>query len=84
MDQRLGKEYTEITRTVVVMEDLTDEMIDAYVASGESMGKAGAYAIQETGDRFIKRIEGSFTNVVGLPMETLTQVLGHRDRDAKQ
>jgi len=82
VDQRAGKEYTEVTRTVVVMEDLTDEMIDAYVASGESMGKAGAYAIQETGDRFVKRLEGSFSNVVGLPMETLAKVLSQRDRDA--
>ena len=82
VDQPAGKEYTEITRTVIVMEDLTDEMIGAYVASGESTGKAGAYAIQEKGDRFVKRLDGSFSNVVGLPMETLARMLSERDRDA--
>lgn len=82
VDQPAGKEYTTVTRTVIEMEDLTDEMIDAYVASGESMGKAGAYAIQEKGDRFVKRLDGSFSNVVGLPMEALAELLCLRDRDA--
>jgi septum formation protein len=58
--------------------------IRAYVASGEALGKAGAYALQETGDRFVERIEGSFTNVVGLPMELLERMLkaaGHDPKD---
>ena len=49
--------------------------IDDYIATGECFGKAGAYAIQETGDRFVDRIEGSFDNVVGFPSELFTRFL---------
>jgi septum formation protein len=61
--------------TGVRMRRMTEAEIDAYVASGEGLGKAGAYAIQETGDRFVERLEGSLTNVVGLPMELLERML---------
>ncbi len=61
--------------TTVTMRPLTPAEIDAYVASGECDGKAGAYAIQETGDRFVLRVDGSWTNVVGLPMETVVSML---------
>jgi septum formation protein len=68
-------ERTGADETVVVMKRVTDEAIDAYVATGEPMGKAGAYAVQEEGDRFIERMEGSYTNVVGLPMELVARML---------
>ena len=65
---------------------MSAEEIDAYVATGECFGKAGAYAIQETGDRFIERMEGSFHNVVGFPtelflclMETLSRSVRNED-----
>jgi septum formation protein len=61
--------------TAVQLGPMSDAEIRDYVASGEAMGKAGAYALQETGDRFVERIEGSFTNVVGLPMELLERML---------
>lgn len=61
--------------TYVTMRELSDEEIDQYVASGEWRGKAGAYAIQETADRFVTSLEGSFSNVVGLPMELVTRLL---------
>jgi len=61
--------------TRVTMRRLSPEEIDAYVASGESMGKAGAYAIQETGDRFVTGIDGPRDNVVGLPVETVRRLL---------
>ena len=48
---------------------LSPEEIAAYVASGEPMDKAGAYAIQGFASRYITRIEGSYTNVVGLPID---------------
>jgi septum formation protein len=57
------------------MRQMTPVEIEAYVASGEAMGKAGAYALQETGDRFVESLEGSATNVVGLPMELLERML---------
>ena len=61
--------------TYITMRRLSDEEIDAYVASGEWRDKAGAYAIQETADAFVDHIEGSFSNVVGLPMERLAELL---------
>lgn len=61
--------------TSVTMRPLTDAEIEAYVASGESYDKAGAYAIQETGDRFVVSVDGSFTNVVGLPLELVGTML---------
>ena len=56
------------------MRHLSDEEIGRYVASGEWRDKAGAYAVQETGDAFIDHIDGSYSNVVGLPMELLAQL----------
>ena len=61
--------------TYVTMRKAHDKEIEEYVRSGEWQGKAGAYAIQETGDRFVQKVEGSFTNVVGMPMELLRRML---------
>ena len=58
------------------MRRLSADEIDGYIASGEWRDKAGAYAIQETGDAFVEKIEGSLTNVIGLPMELLERLLG--------
>jgi len=62
--------------TRVIMRDVPPEVLEDYLASGDWRGKAGAYGIQDSGDRFVARIEGSFTNVVGLPMELLAAMLG--------
>jgi septum formation protein len=61
--------------TLVSMKPLRSEEIEAYLDSGEWEGKAGAYGIQDIGDAFVERIEGSFSNVVGLPLELLAQML---------
>ena len=61
--------------TFVTMRPMSDEEIDEYLASGEWIGKAGAYAIQETADRFVDRIEGSWSNVVGLPIERVGRMI---------
>jgi septum formation protein len=61
--------------THVTMRAMTPDEIDGYIASGEWEGKAGAYAIQETADRFVDKVEGSFTNVVGLPIELVRAML---------
>jgi septum formation protein len=66
------------------MRRMTPQEISAYVASGEAMGKAGAYAIQETGDRYVKQMVGSLTNVVGLPMELLERLLKTAGYDPKE
>jgi len=68
--RRVASEITQVT-----MRPISQVEIEAYVDSGEAMGKAGAYAIQETGDRFVERIDGSFSNVVGLPLELLQRLL---------
>ena len=59
----------DCARTRVWFTPLTREEIAKYVASGEPMDKAGAYAIQGLASKFVERIEGSYTNVVGLPIE---------------
>jgi septum formation protein len=69
------------------MRRMTAEEIDAYVSSGEALGKAGAYALQETGDRYVEQMDGSPTNVVGLPMELLERMLkaaGYDPRDLRE
>jgi septum formation protein len=75
LDTATGPRVAEAVTTAVTMRPMTDEQIAAYVASGEADGKAGAYAIQETGDRYVERLEGSFDNVVGLPTERLGEIL---------
>ena len=69
IDLESGRELLASDATTVTMRPMTEAEIEAYVDSGEAMGKAGAYALQETGDRFVKNIEGSMSNVVGLPLE---------------
>ena len=61
--------------TYVTMRPLSAEDVGGYIDSQEWVGKAGAYAIQETADRFVDRIEGSFTNIVGLPIELVGALL---------
>lgn len=61
--------------THVHMCRLSRSELEKYLDSREWEGKAGAYGIQDRGDKFVERIEGSFTNVVGLPVELLSQML---------
>ena len=58
----------QVASTAVEFKALTPGEIEWYVATGEPMGKAGAYAIQGRASRFVSRIEGSYSNVVGLPV----------------
>ena len=70
---------TAVARTRVTFVDLDDGEIDAYVATGEPMDKAGAYGVQGIASRFVKRIDGSYTNVVGLPLTVVEQLLKELD-----
>jgi len=72
-----GQLHTACVETRVTMRSLSSDEIDDYVATGESRGKAGAYAIQEHGDRFVERLEGPYDNVVGLPMDAVRALLRH-------
>ena len=57
------------------MRPLRDSEIHAYLATGEHRGRAGAYAIQETGDRFVTALHGSWDAVVGLDVATVQRLL---------
>lgn len=70
-----GRVYTEVERTTVSFANLTAEDIASYIASGEPLDKAGGYAIQGLASRFVLRIEGSYSNVVGLPVAAVLHLL---------
>jgi septum formation protein len=74
-----GQEVSEVVTTRVWFAPMTDEEIDWYVRTGEPRGKAGAYAIQGLGARFIERIDGSWSNVVGLPIHAVHRMLAPFD-----
>lgn len=60
----------------VKIADLSDEEIAWYVATGEPLDKAGSYAIQDLGALFVERVEGNYTNVVGLPLPLTYRLFG--------
>ncbi|RYU57594.1 septum formation inhibitor Maf [Methylolobus aquaticus] len=62
------RHWLALSESNVAFRDLTDGEIEAYWASGEPVDKAGAYAIQGRGSLFIRRLEGSFSGVMGLPL----------------
>ncbi len=73
----ISKEKTEIAAetTSVSMREISNEEIAAYIAIGEPMDKAGAYAIQGYAARWIPRIEGCYFNVVGLPLARVASMI---------
>ena len=70
-----GAARVEIEMTQVTFAPLAEAEIEAYVTSGEPLDKAGAYAIQGRGGRFVARVEGCYFNVVGLPLARLYRIL---------
>ncbi len=87
LDAARGTRLIQHDTTNVTMRPLADAELEAYLDTGAWQGKAGAYGIQDRGDAFVERIEGSFTNVVGFPMELLGRMLqawgeGAHDLDA--
>lgn len=71
----------ELSRSQVTFGEITPAELEAYCASGEPADKAGAYAIQGLGAAFVKRMEGSYTGVVGLPMYETRRLLKQIDVD---
>jgi septum formation protein len=69
-----SQETSRVERTLVWFTRLSDAQIDWYVSSGEGRDKAGAYAIQGLASRLIPRIDGSYSNVVGLPVEAVAEL----------
>lgn len=76
-DRRLIRH--DVTR--VTMRRMSDDELRAYLDSGEWEGKAGAYGIQDTADQFVEHTEGSFSNVVGLPIELLRTMLAEIEQE---
>lgn len=68
-------EIVHLETSEVLFRPLTSEEIREYIATGEPMDKAGAYGAQGKGGQFIAELKGSFSNVMGLPMEALTKIL---------
>ena len=73
---RAGATRSLRVSSAVKMKPMTDEQIRRLVASGQWRGKAGGYGIQDAGDDpFVERLSGSFTNIIGLPMEQTVELL---------
>ncbi len=77
MDAKTGESETRTVRTGVTFRALSPEEIDAYVATGEPMDKAGAYAIQGGAAPFVAKLEGEYENVVGFPVVEVGEMLEH-------
>lgn len=63
-----GKARTRVVETTVIFKRLTEQEIDAYITSGEGLGKAGGYAIQGRAEALIRHVSGSHSGVIGLPL----------------
>ena len=66
----------ELVTSQVIFKELSESEVAAYLATGEPFDKAGAYAIQGKGRDLVARVSGSYTNIVGLPMDEVTTALG--------
>lgn len=75
LDAATGERRIDHVCTCVTMKTLTEYEMQEYLDTQAWVGKAGAYGIQDTGDQFVTAIDGSFTNVVGLPMELVNDWL---------
>ena len=79
IDTESDREWVDLGITQVFFRSLSDAEINDYIDSGEPMGKAGSYAIQEKGALFVEKIEGDFFNVVGLPLVKMAELLKEID-----
>jgi septum formation protein len=77
VDAQTGAIRDTVRESLVRMKAMPDLEIEEYVATGEPLDKAGAYAVQGLGGRFITSVEGDYFNVVGLPLRDLALILGH-------
>lgn len=73
------REVTAAVVTRVTMREYSERDINRYVATGEPLDKAGAYAVQERGAALVARVDGCYTNVVGLPLSTTRRLLAAVD-----
>jgi nucleoside triphosphate pyrophosphatase len=73
-DQRL-EERADIERSLVTFRELPEALLSAYLASGEWRDRAGAYAVQGLGSSLVERVDGDLSNVIGLPVGLLLQLI---------
>lgn len=69
-------ERADVVTSLVTFQPLDDETLKWYLSTGESLGKAGAYAVQGHGSVLVERVQGSMSNVVGLPLASTARLLG--------
>lgn len=74
-NQHTGQRLERIVQSHVWVRDDVERLLDWYLATDEPLGKAGGYALQGLASVFVTRVEGSITNVVGLPLEALVELL---------
>jgi septum formation protein len=75
IDTETDKQISRAVESKVYFKNIPDDEIERYVESGDSLEKAGAYAMQERGGIFVERIEGDYFNIVGLPVAPLFEEL---------
>lgn len=75
IDTKTKKKLSRSVETKVYFRKMTEQEIESYVRTGEPLDKAGSYAIQGIGAVIVKKIEGDYLNVVGLPLNSLTDAL---------
>lgn len=75
LDTKVNRSVTKSVETKVTFKKLSDKEIDSYIKTGEPLDKAGAYGIQEKGGIFIKKIDGDYFNIVGLPIYSVVEEL---------
>ena len=80
IDAATGKTLVTYDESFVTFKKIGEEWIRDYVENYNVMDKAGAYAVQENSDPFIKKIEGSYYNVVGLPIEKVKRIIKNWDK----
>lgn len=78
IDGSNGNRVVAHERTAITMVPIAPRQLEDYLDSGAWRGKAGAYGIQDHGDAFIRCVQGSFSNVVGLPIELVSRLLEER------
>ena len=75
LDTATGRHTCGWDETRIRMREMTDEQIREYVATGEPRGKSGAYGFREQGDPYVEEVDGSFSNVLGLPVEMVKKMM---------
>jgi septum formation protein len=77
IDTLSKKKMLRFGRTYIKIRSITEEEIDEYVKTGEPLDKAGSYAIQDKTRKFVEKIEGSYSNAVGLPLEIVKETFNN-------